>query len=188
MVPPGPSSTRMMGEGPSGVNGEQVAPISDGVFVNAAQLVFDDPGPIWVIVIDSAGLLGKFSVTSTGYAPVVDAAVGEIVVGVMRIGEFTLSVVPLSYVNVESAETAAELLVDVLFVELSLNVTETGVIVTVPVPPIWRVPVTSANDGAAVNKMRPKLDPIKPNRAKAFIGSSWRALYPSTNNSQNSVP
>jgi hypothetical protein len=42
----------------------------------------------------------------------------------------------------------------------------------VPLPPVFSVPTTVANDGVAVNKMRPKPDPIKLNRAKHFIGIS----------------
>jgi hypothetical protein len=53
-----------------------------------------------------------------------------------------------------------------------VKVIPVGVTVTVPLPPVLSVPTTVANDGVAVNKMRPKPDPIKLNRAKHFIGIS----------------
>jgi len=70
-----------------------------------------------------------------------------------------------------------------LLVSFSVKVMDVGVTVTVPGPPVYSVPTTVANDGAAVNKMRPKQDPIILNRAKVFISflllsSSLTTLVP----------
>jgi len=78
---------------------------------------------------------------------------------------------PPSNVSVVPVPTSVELGGTVL--SFSLNVIEVAVTVTVPLPPVNRLPTTVANDGVAVKKMRPMPDPKRLHRAKNFIGSSY---------------
>jgi hypothetical protein len=91
----------------------------------------------------------------------------------ISIGSFCNRAGVPAYVKVVPSPTAVELKVGVLLVPFSVNVIPVGVTVTVPSPPVNRVPTTVADDGIAVRKMRPNPDPIRLNRANNFIGFSW---------------
>ena len=154
-----PRPVRIIGEVPP--RGEQDSPT-----VIPAVHTFGLPGANENSVMLRPGSLGN--VIGTPRAN--DAAV-IVAPPSMSIGSPVDSAGLPEYVNVEPAPTSVEL-AGLLFVSFSLKVIPVGVTVTVPGPPVSRVPTTVANDGIAVKKMRPKPDPIRLNRAKYFIGSS----------------
>jgi hypothetical protein len=159
---PFPTAVRIIGDGPKGVSGEH-----DWPDINPAQSVFELPGPNEVNerLRTEAGIPGNVTGTPASSDAGVIAAPPLMSTGWPGVNmpglpaNVTLVPVPTS--------------VDPPVVSFSVKVIPVGVTVTVPLPPVFSIPTTVANDGVAVNKMRPKPDPIKLNRAKRFIGFSW---------------